>query len=403
MFAKSRLTGLRALATIGIALVLAGCSSSGQSPSPSSAAPATAAAPTAAPASVAPASVAASPVASASGGLAAAQALVDMWSQVQPFSGPTDPIAASSLKGKTVWVIVNSFSNPFNMTIAQAATAALAKAGVGTKLIDGKGQLNEWTRQIELAVSQKVDAIIDSGLPTDQLSGPMKDVAAANIPLVEAVNDVNAVPEAGVTARVVLDYQLEGQIMAAYIIAQSQGKASVLLYNDPEFPNEVGNVAKGATQYFAANCPACKVITKIEQIATVATSVPADTQSILRANPDIKWVISNFDYLGGFVVQGLQQGGFTDVKVVGGDAVAQQLDQVRKGDFYVADVGATPIWCGWAAADTVMRAMLGKNPSNAVIPYRLLTTANIAATDDPSALFGTDVQTPYLKLWGVTP
>lgn len=381
MVPRSRPGAVLSLSAIAVALAVAACSSAAQSPSAGSQSAAT------------------SPAASTS---SAAQALVDKWSAVQPFSGPTESIDISSLKGKTVWVIVNSFANPFNMTIAQAATTALGKAGVNTKLIDGKGQLNEWTRQLELAVAQKPAAIIDSGLPTDQLSGPMKDVAAANIPLVEAVNDVNAAPETGVTARVVLDYQLEGQIMAAYIVAQSQGQAHVLLYNDPEFPNEVGNVAKGAKAYFAANCPACKVTEKIEQIATVATSVPADTQSILRANPDIKWVISNFDYLGGFVVQGLQQGGFTDVKVVGGDAVAQQLDQVRQGKSYVADVGATPVWCGWAAADTVMRAMLGKNPANAVIPYRLLTKDNIAATDDPNALFGTDVETPYLKLWGVS-
>jgi ribose transport system substrate-binding protein len=398
VFAQSKQRGPRALAIATLAIALAGCSSGATT------APATAIAPSVAPtSSTAPVSAAPSAAASPSGGLAAAHALSAMWQQVQPFSGPTDAIDAASLKGKTVWVIVNSFSNPFNYTIAQAATAALAKAGVGTKLIDGKGQLNEWTRQIELAVAQKADAIIDSGLPTDQLTGPLKDVATAGIPFVEAVNDVNALPEAGVTARVVLDYQLEGKIMAAYIIDQTQGNASVLLYNDPEFPNEVGNVAKGATAYFAENCPACKVTTKVEQIATVATGVPADTQAILRANPDIKWVISNFDYLGGFVVQGLQQGGFSDVKVVGGDGVAQQLDQVRKGDFYVADVGATPIWCGWAAADTIMRAMLGKNPSNAVIPYRLITKDNVAATDDPTAMFGTDVIAPYLKLWGVTP
>lgn len=332
---------------------------------------------------------------------AAAAALVQEAAGVPAFQGPTEAIDVSSLKGKTVWILVNSMQNPFNATIGQAAADALGKAGIKTKLVDGMGQPSEWSRQTSEAVAQNAAAIIDSGEATELLSGPLKDVATAKIPFVEAINDVNAAPAAGVGSRVVVDFGHSGEIQAAYAIAKSQGTGSVLIFGDDEFPTEKRRV-EAQVQYFKDHCPACKVTVKNEQLATLATSVPADTQSILRANPDIKWILPAYDYLGGFVVQGLTQGAITGVSVVGADAVNQQLDQIRTGGAYVADVGETPIWCGWAAADAIMRLMLGKAAPNEEIPVRLFTKDNLPPTNDPAALFGTDFQTPLLKLWGVS-
>jgi ribose transport system substrate-binding protein len=320
---------------------------------------------------------------------------------VPDFQGPSEAIDVSSLKGKTVWILVNSMQNTFNASIARAAADALQKAGVNSKLVDGQGQPSEWSRLVSEAVAQKADAIIDSGMATELLEGPLKDVAASKIPFVEAINDVTAAPTAGVGSRVVVDFGHSGEVQAAYTIAQSEGKGSVLIFGDDEFPTEKIRV-DAQEQYFKDHCPDCKVTVKNEQLATLATSVPADTQSILRANPDIKWILPAYDFLGSFVVQGLNQGGIKDVSVVGADAVDQQLDQIRNGEHYVANVGETPVWCGWAAADAVMRLMLGKDAPNEEIPVRLFTKDNLPATsNDPAELFQTDFQTPLLKLWGV--
>jgi ribose transport system substrate-binding protein len=292
-------------------------------------------------------------------------------------------------------------ANTFSSTIGQAAADALAKVGVKTKLVDGQGQLSNWSRQIEEAVAQGADAIIDSGEATELLSGPLKDVAAAHIPFIEAINTTGAQPVTGVGSRVVVDFGHSGEIQAAYAIAQSGGTGGFLIFGDDEFPTEKVRV-DAQVQYFKDHCPDCKVTVKNEQAASLATAVPADTQSTLHANPDIKWILPAFDYMGSFVVQGLQQGGFTDVKIVGADAVSQQLDQIRQGPYYVADVGETPVWCGWAAADEIMRLMLGQSAPNEEIPVRLFTKDNLPATSNDAAdLFQTDFQTPFLKLWGL--
>jgi ribose transport system substrate-binding protein len=386
-------------------LVASACGGGAATASPPAASPTPTAASSIAP-SASPTSTAAAPTAPSASPTedptAAAAALVQAATGVPAFKGPSEAIDVSSLKGKTVWILVNSMQNTFNAAIGQAAADALGKAGIKTKIVDGQGQPSEWSRQTSEAVAQNAAAIIDSGEATELLSGPLKDVAAAKIPFVEAINDVNAVPATGVGARVVVDFGHSGEIQAAYAIAQSNGTGSVLILGDDEFPTEKRRV-EAQVQYFKDHCPACKVTVKNEQLATLATSVPADTQSILRANPDIKWILPAYDYLGGFVVQGLTQGAITGVSVVGADAVSQQLDQIRAGGAYVADAGETPVWCGWAGADEIMRLMLGKSASNEEIPVRLFTKDNLtSASNDPAALFATDFESPLLKLWGLS-
>ena len=381
-----------ALAMLGAAAIIVGACTGGAATNAPASQPSSA--PSAAPSTVASAAATSDPTATA-------QALVDEALKNPEFSGPTDSIDVSSLKGKTVWILVNSMQNPFNAEIGKAAADALSKAGIKTKLVDGMGQPSEWSRQVSEAAAQNADAIIDSGEATELLAGPLKDVAAANIPFVEAINTTGAQPAAGVGSRVVVDFGHSGEIQAAYAIAKSGGKGSILIFGDDEFPTEKVRV-DAQVQYFKDHCPDCKVTVKNEQLANLATSVPADTQSILRANPDIKWILPAYDYLGGFVVQGLTQGGLSDVGVIGADAVGQQLDQIRQGASYVADVGETPVWCGWAAADAIMRLMLGTSAPDEEIPVRLFTKDNLPATsNDPADLFGTDFQTPLLTLWGL--
>ena len=176
----------------------------------------------------------------------------------------------------------------------------------------------------------------------------------------------------------------------------------VLILNDSEFSTSVGIYAKAAQSYVKKNCPACKVTMKDELFATAATHIPADVQNVLRANPDIKWIICGYDYQAGFAVQGLKQAGVSGVSVVASGGSAPQLNQVRSGTSpYVADQLVSGVWAAWTGADEAMRLILGQHVKTEVVPFRLLTKVNIPATNSASALTGTDFETPFLKLWGV--
>ena len=78
----------------------------------------------------------------------------------QPAGGA---INAASLKGKSVWIIVNSLEDPFNAGMAKAAAGALQKAGIRAKVLDGQGSEDTWARLMEEAAAQKPAAVIGSG------------------------------------------------------------------------------------------------------------------------------------------------------------------------------------------------------------------------------------------------
>lgn len=336
-------------------------------------------------------------------GVKAAKALLAKYSAEPAFQAPGAAINVASLKGKTVWIIVNSLEDPFNADMAKAAAAALQQAGVKTKLLDGQGQENTWSQLMEEAAAQKPAAVIGSGISTSLMKGPEAALGKAGVPFIEAVSSPNSLPAfPGVDGYVDLDYILDGQLQAAYVIASTCGKASVLLFNDTEYPDTVGAVVQGGSQYFKQNCPGCTVYTQVVQIATLPTTVPADVATIIHAHPAIQWVQGNFDYLSGFAVQGIKQAGLSDVSVVSGDAVNAQLDELRQGDKMKVDVGASPTWVGWSAADLIMRIMLGQKVPYEVVPQRAFTKENIPSSDSPSDLVSTDFQSDYLKLWGLS-
>lgn len=337
-------------------------------------------------------------------GLAAAEALVNSAERVPPYVGPKQPIDAARLKGKTVWILVNCECNAFNASIASAAAEALHKVGIHTKILDGQGQVTNWTRQYQEAIAQHVSGIINSGDPPLLLKGPEAAAAAAHIPTVHAISDPVFPLVPGETSAVDIHFGLSGAIQAAYTIAKSRGRAHVLILGDQEFRDEIQRV-KSQLAYFKHNCPDCVVTVRNVLLASLPTQVPKLVQSVLHADPKITWILPAYDYLGSFVVQGLKEGGFKGINVVGADAVAQQLDWTRSGgSYYVADVGETPVWCGWAAADEIMRAMLGVPAPPEVIPVRLFVKRNlVGVSDNPSALFRTNFQTPLEKLWGLVP
>lgn len=337
-----------------------------------------------------------------SSGVKAAKALLAKYSAQPTFQPVGGAINAASLKGKPVWIIVNSLEDPFNAGMAKAAAGALHKAGIRAKVLDGQGSENTWSRLMEEAAAQKPAAVIGSGISTALMKGPEAALGRAGVPFIEAVSSPNSLPAyPGVVGYVDLNYLLDGQLQAAYAIANSCGKASVLLFNDTEYPDTVGAVVKGGSEFFKKNCPECKVYTQVVQIATLPTTVPSDVATIIHAHPSIQWVQANFDYLAGFAVQGIKQAGFSNVSVVSGDAVNAQLDELRQGKLMKIDVGASPVWVGWAAADLIIRIMLGQKTPYELVPERAFTKDNLPSSDSPTALVSTNFESDYLKLWGL--
>src|SRR5579883_64098 len=117
-------------------------------------------------------------------GVATAKALVRKEEAPQEWKKPGPAFDASKAKGKTVWYISLSLSIPFQQNILKGVQDAMAATGNKVVAFDGKGQVSEYARGIEQAVSQKADAIIIAGISSTQLAAPINDAGKAGIPVI---------------------------------------------------------------------------------------------------------------------------------------------------------------------------------------------------------------------------
>jgi ribose transport system substrate-binding protein len=341
---------------------------------------------------------------SAAGAKEAAAKVADA-KKLPKFVAPGDPVDMASTKGKTVWILTSTQAVPFVANIAKGAAEAAQTAGWSTRTFDGKGNVTEWNRVLSQAVAQKVDGVITVGASPEVMKPAMAKAAAAKIPVVDAITaDKTAPLVPGTFSHVSISFVDSGRLQADYVVAHAKDGAGVLVFGDNEFPGEVSRV-QGMKEEFGKLCPSCKVTVRDTQVAKIGTELGPLAQTLLRKDPSIAWVLPTYDAQGLNILPAIKQAGLTDkVKVVGANAVPDNLDSVAKNDVQVADVGEPAFWSGWAAVDEIARAFTGGQPVDENIPLRLFDSGNLGGVDtsDEDSLFGGSFRDEYKKLWGLT-
>jgi ribose transport system substrate-binding protein len=334
-------------------------------------------------------------VAKAAANLAAARKL-------PKFTPPGAPLDMGSLKGKKVWILTSTQAVPFVAAIGKAAQQAGTAAGWQMKVNDGKGNITEWSRILQLAVAQKVDAVITVGASPEVMKPAMAKAKAAGIPVVDvATADKTAALVPGTFAHVTISFYDSGRLQADEAIVRSKGKANVLLMGDNEFPGEVSRI-KGMKDEFAKLCPSCKVTFRDNQVAKLATDMGPTTQTLLRRNPAIDFVLPTYDAQALYIVPAIKSSK-RKVSVISSDAVPSNLDWTAKSDVQVADVGEPAGWMGWASVDEIARALLEMKPVDEGVPLRMFDARNLKGLDtkNENDLFGGSYLVKYKKLWGM--
>lgn len=318
---------------------------------------------------------------------------------------PNPSIDMASLKGKNVTILTSTNAVPFVANIAKGAAEAAGVAGWTTTIVDGKGSVTEWSRIVNQAVAQGVDGIITVGASPSQFAPAVAAAKKAGIPVVDVLTaDQDKDPLIdGTFSHVSISFYDSGRLQADYVIANGNPDDHILVFGDNEFPGEVTRV-QGMQDEFAELCPKCTVTVQDTQVANLGTTLQSTTQNALRRDPDITWILPTYDAQGLYVVAGVKAAGAASkTKVVGSDAVANNLDLVAKGDVQVADIGEPDVQSGWAGVDMLARAMLGQEPVKPNIPLRMFTKENLQGVDttNTSELFGDSYIAGYKKVWGL--
>jgi len=345
----------------------------------------------------------------ASGGTAQAMAAVTKY-RAAPTSSASIPALAnvSQLKGKTVFYIPIALKVPFFQAAVQGLTEALGKVGMKLQTCDANANPSSTAACLDQVVQQHAAAVVTDSLPQAFAAQAFAKVAAAQIPII-TVNDAGGTPTAG-QAYVGASGGTTGSKLAAdWIIADSQGKADVLLLQIVDSPTSAAYVDQGAKPEFASACPACKV-TVVKTTTSDLQNVPSLIGTSMTKDPGIGYVYSEFDTDVAPVVQGLQTvSSGAHVKVVGTTGVLSSLQLIASGQHQVADVAFDGNEEGWQAADQAMRLALKQPARDGVdATVRIFDATNIkdlqltAANAASGAFFGGGYRQKYLAAWGLS-
>jgi ribose transport system substrate-binding protein len=315
------------------------------------------------------------------------------------------PVAMNKLAGKRITIVASTLGVPFVANISKGAKEAATTVGWHATILDGKGSPTEWSRLVHQAVSQKVDGIITVGASPAQMKPAMAAAKAAGIPVVDTLTaDQSRDPLVpGTFAHTSISFYDSGRLQADYVVANGAPDTHVLIFSDNEFPGEVTRV-QGMRDEFGKLCPHCKLTVRDTQVASIGTDLQRTTQTLLRKDPKIQWVLPTYDAQALYVVPGIKTGALAGrVQVVSSDAVSSNLDLVAKGDVQVADVGEPDTWSGWAGVDMMGRALAKQKPVPPNIPLRVFDKQNVAGLDtkNSDSLFGASFRDQYKKVWGL--
>ena len=360
-------------------------------------------------------SAAATGSASASSGVpAAVTATLNKYLAAPVFTPPGPAVDVSKLQGKKVFIIPIE-ETPFTQAVEAGEKAAAKAAGVNVTFYPNQGEVSQWVQGMQTAISEKPALIIlDTAPDPRQLQPQIAAAKAAGIPvLVTHFYDASS-PQppacvgcaAGVTGIVKAPISTAGGAEADWIIANSGGKANVLMVGLNGLLPVPGMLAAADAQ-FKQYCPGCKVTTTSINLSQLGTAGAfGQVSSALVQNPSINYVDPLFDAsIPGTLAAVTAAGKSSQIKMVSFNGSSFALQDVASGTSPVAaDVAEPDTWVGYANMDQAFRMMTGMTPVVETTPIRIFDSTNISqagGAPNYSGGYGDAYINGFLKLWGL--
>lgn len=320
------------------------------------------------------------------------------------FNAPGPAFDANKAAGKTLWYISFSEQSPVMAMWSGTMKRLVEGYGAEVNIVDGKFQFSEFGRNIEQAIANKADAILLMGIPPQAFGVQMSAAKDAGIPVIVGSNGVAAIPTTdGVTAAVTINHIGVGKLLAAWMVANSDGKSEAVVVTHEEVmgTKEIVDSISGETKRLCANCSV-----KVENLPFAKIQTEGEvTQSLAVRNPNLDYIVPVYDFETLSMIPALDQAGASDrVQLASFNAIPPVLENLAKGAVG-ADVGAPNIWFAFGMADQVLRVLSGTGPvADLNIPLRLFTAENIGDIDlsagEESWYGSVDFTSEYQKLWG---
>jgi ribose transport system substrate-binding protein len=323
-----------------------------------------------------------------------------------PKAGPKIKGGIKSLQGKTIFIIPQSTTIPYQAAVVQGMQSAAAAAGLQVQVCNGASTPSTESGCLQQAITSGAAGVASDGIEVGQVPQSIDALESAHIPFVQG-----GLTQAKGNDKVAYawnDSFLQSRLAADAIIADSKGKANILIVRHTDSPATEQFMDQGGAAQIKKYCPKCHTTT-IDTNAVELSQLTGQVSAALEANPNINYILAEFDFDVQSVSASLQSLD-KQIPIISTTALLPGLENIENGNYEVADAGTDPAYAGWAIIDQLLRMMTGTKPNTKVpMPVRVFTKSNVSSLSLTSTDFtngswygATGFQQMFLRLWGVS-
>jgi ABC-type sugar transport system substrate-binding protein len=336
---------------------------------------------------------------SAGGGVDAAKAFVAKYS-VRPTQIPvTQKVGKPIPKGKTVYFI--SCGTPECSQEAAIIKQGTDALGWTLNTINTSGTPESQKSAFQQAAQAKPAGVIYTAIDESVFQSEIPQIHSGG-GILAACCITDPISSNGIDYGVEIPTQtgFVGQLQAAFVAADSNGKAKTAFINIPSIPILTfakDNYDKSLPNY----CSSCSADTLDVPISALGKDVPQRVVSYLRAHPDVNYIALSTDSLAVGLPAAMKAAGLTKVKIVGQGATATNLQYLRSGQQTVSV--AFPFYESmFMMLDAVVRHAAGAPIIPSTTPPQWLLTQDNAPNTDQIFPIVTNCVDQFKALWGLT-
>lgn len=322
----------------------------------------------------------------------------------QAWDGPTSGPPAQS--GRTIAVVAEDLRNGGVLGVAQGIREAARAIGWRVRILDAGGSPDGRRDAVAEALASRPDGIAICGSDARELA-PLLRAAGSRLPPVvgwHAGAQAGPVPGTPVAMNVTTDPIAVARTAALAAVAQSDGRAGVVVFTDSRF-----GIATAKSQAMAEVIRACRGCSLLEvrdlAISDSGTRMPAVTRELL-ARHGARWThmlaINDiyFDHaVPVFIAAGIGSARLSMVSA--GDGSAPAFMRIHAGSYQTGTVAEPLNLQGWQMIDELNRLMSGQPVSGYSAPVHLVTRDNANGKPGGRLVHDPDngYREHYLRIW----
>jgi ribose transport system substrate-binding protein len=324
---------------------------------------------------------------------------------------PLPPKGSVALADKTVVYIGEDLRNAGILGVGTGIREAGAAIGWKVHFLDIGSKDSKREAIFRKALALKPNGLILGGMDGVANSGYLPQFRTAGIPIIgwHVAPFPGPVEGTPIQVNVTTDSLEVARVAAHFVIADSGGTASVVIFTDSRFA-----IALKKSETMAEvirSCDGCSVL-DIQDIALdrLTMEMPAATARLLKKYGS-RWEYSlgindlYFDHAITALVLNGQAADGPPFSISAGDGSPSAFLRIQNSSYQKATVPEPLLFHGWQLIDEMNRLLSGLAPSGYVTPPYIVMQENIWSTKDRINLFDPEngYREFYLHNWGRTP